>query len=142
MRFKSISLFLIPLWATIFILGCPKSDKGKTSTLKEIDYARALKMINSQNPPVIIDVRTAEEFNGELGHIPNARLIPIQSIPDSISVFEQFKGRDILLVCRSGRRSKMAGDELVKAGVANVYDLTGGMIKWNEKGGPVEKNSE
>ena len=135
-------LLSIVILAAVFVYGCPKPDEKNRSTLKDVDYEQAVGMINSQNPPVIIDVRSGEEFNGELGHIPGARLIPIENMADSMKEVEQFKERDILMVCRSGRRSSIAGKQLIDAGFRNIYNLKGGMKVRNEKGGAIEKNAD
>lgn len=139
---RFLRAFSILVLATMSVYGCPKSEKQSASSPREVDYVQAVKMLSSQNPPVVIDVRTPEEFNGELGHIPDARLIPMETTSDSMKVYEQFKDRDILLVCRSGRRSKIVGDELIKAGFKKVYNLTGGMKGWIEKGGATEISAE
>ena len=134
---------VVPIFTFAIILGsgCSKADESKLAELNHVTSEQALAMINSENPPVVIDVRTPEEFNNELGHIPGARLIPMQNTADSMAVYEQFKDRDILLVCRSGRRSGIVGEELVGAGFKHVYNLQGGMNGWNEKSGPVERIS-
>lgn len=89
-------------------------------------------MLKSQAPPVIIDVRTPEEFNGELGHIAGARLLPLQILPDSLAAISSYKDSTVVLVCRSGRRSAIAAGMMVKAGFRDVHNLQGGMISWNQ----------
>jgi rhodanese-related sulfurtransferase len=92
-------------------------------------------MLSSDNPPAIVDVRTPAEFTGELGHIPGARLVPLNLLGDSLGVLSQYKERDLILVCRTGRRSGIAARELAKVGFARVYNLQGGMVQWNHARG-------
>src|SRR5205823_12768963 len=54
----------------------------------------------------IVDVREAEEFNGSLGHLPGAQLIPLGILKDKASMLK--KDRPIVVVCRSGARSAQA----------------------------------
>jgi rhodanese-related sulfurtransferase len=117
------------LAAILFIaISC---GNNTDSNLIDIDHAIAWEMINSENPPLIIDVRSQEEFNGELGHLEGARLIPHYLVVDSLEIFQSFDNHDILLVCRSGRRSKIAGNDLSNSGIENIYNLVGGMKSWN-----------
>ena len=73
----------------------------------------------------IVDVREPEEFDGPLGHVPGSELIPLSRLPQSA---EALRGRPLLLVCRSGRRSGRACEVLTELGVGDVTNLAGGMI--------------
>jgi rhodanese-related sulfurtransferase len=112
------------------ILGCAGLG-SRNHTYDEIGQAEAREMIKSQAPPVIIDVRTPEEFNGELGHIAGARLVPLQVLQDSLGALSGYKDSTLIMVCRSGRRSGIASEILIKAGFKDVRNLKGGMISWN-----------
>lgn len=85
----------------------------------------------------IIDVREAQEFTGELGHVPGARLVPLASLHDVTHEWD--REREIVLVCRSGNRSKHAAVELSKQGFRHLYNLRGGMLAWNAVHFPVER---
>lgn len=72
-------------------------------------------------PDVIIDVRTSAEF--AMGHIPGAIHIPHDRLDPAIHAVKGIdKNSHILLYCRSGRRSAMARDALIKQGFLNVHD--------------------
>jgi rhodanese-related sulfurtransferase len=114
------------------IFGCAGIGSHNRIAFKETSQAEVKEMLKSQAPPLIIDVRTPEEFNGELGHIAGARLLPLQILPDSLATISGYKDSTVVLVCRSGRRSAIAAEMLVKAGFKNVHNLTGGMISWNQ----------
>lgn len=79
---------------------------------------------------VLIDVREVEEFHGELGHIPGAKLIVLNTIPNKIN--EIPKDQTVVFVCRSGGRSARAAAFALENGFSDVYNLKGGMILWNE----------
>jgi glyoxylase-like metal-dependent hydrolase (beta-lactamase superfamily II)/rhodanese-related sulfurtransferase len=76
----------------------------------------------------IVDVREHAEFNGALGHVPGARLVPLGSL--SARAQELSKERPIVTVCRSGARSAQATVLLRKAGFEKVANLAGGMLRW------------
>ena len=79
------------------------------------------------NPAVILlDVRSQEEYDG--GHIPGAACFPNEDIlPEFPLPFE--KDAEILVYCRSGRRSAEAAEKLKHMGYTNVADL-GGIVNW------------
>ncbi len=85
----------------------------------------------------IVDVRRPAEFTGELGHLPGARLVPLDRLPAQIAELDP--GRPTLVVCRSGGRSARAASMLAAAGFSEVYNLDGGMLAWNAEGRPVER---
>jgi glyoxylase-like metal-dependent hydrolase (beta-lactamase superfamily II)/rhodanese-related sulfurtransferase len=85
----------------------------------------------------IVDVREPQEFTGELGHVPGARLVPLASLRDATHEWD--REREIVLVCRSGSRSAHAAVELSKQGFRHLYNLRGGMIAWNAGQLPVER---
>ena len=80
-----------------------------------------------ENPDLILlDVRTQEEF--EQGHIPGAVCLPNEMIAADMP-FLFGKDVEILLYCRSGRRSAEAAEKLRDMGFTNVSDF-GGIIDW------------
>ncbi len=90
-----------------------------------INYNEYLEL-SKKNKFKLIDVRTVDEFN--LNRLPNSINIDFY---DSVFLerFEKFNEEDnILLYCRSGRRSLIGAEILVKNGYKNIYDLKGGVI--------------
>jgi len=86
---------------------------------------------------VVVDVRGAHEYHGPLGRLPGATLLPLPELDARVG--ELPKGRALLLVCRSGVRSRKACDTLAALGFGPVVNLTGGMIGWNEAGLAIEQ---
>jgi sulfur dioxygenase len=87
----------------------------------------------------ILDVREPAEFDGPLGHIPGAVLIPLGQLPER--VFELSPARPLVAVCRSGARSAQATLFLQSAGFERVANLPGGMLRWRAEGRAVEGGS-
>jgi sulfur dioxygenase len=79
----------------------------------------------------VIDVRGEDEFNGDLGHIPSARLIPLGEAFRERLLGED-PNRDTIFVCRSGKRSLEAARRARDLGFTRAYSMAGGMLRWNE----------
>lgn len=87
----------------------------------------------------VIDVRGLDEFNNELGHIPNSELATLGLMLDE-KLNQLAKEKDIIFVCRSGKRSSEATKQALALGFQNVYNMEGGMLKWTELRFPFEKD--
>ncbi|MBP7778896.1 MAG: methyltransferase domain-containing protein [Acidobacteria bacterium] len=81
----------------------------------------------SAGPLTLVDVRTPHEYAG-LGHLPGARLLPVDRIASAPAVLPD---GPILVCCEHGVRSARAAELLVRAGRGPVYDLANGMAGWN-----------
>lgn len=81
----------------------------------------------------LLDVRSAAEFDGELGHLASAQLIPLDELRARIA--EVPRERPVVVVCQTGRRSALATQILASAGL-QVANLAGGMRRWRELGLP------
>jgi glyoxylase-like metal-dependent hydrolase (beta-lactamase superfamily II)/rhodanese-related sulfurtransferase len=84
----------------------------------------------------IIDVREPTEFEGPLGHIKGASLLPLGQLAQRAA--ELSKDVPIVTVCRAGGRSAQATVLLQRAGFTNVANLAGGMLRWRAQHHPVE----
>jgi glyoxylase-like metal-dependent hydrolase (beta-lactamase superfamily II)/rhodanese-related sulfurtransferase len=84
----------------------------------------------------ILDVREPNEFDGPLGHIHNAILIPLGELAERAD--ELARDHPIVAVCRAGSRSAQATVILREAGFGDVANLAGGMLRWRAEGHTVE----
>ena len=107
--------------------GCVGCSDGGSETYEQISGAEAKALMDSESGYIIIDARTQEEY--DQGHIPGAILIPEYEIADRAEKELPDKDQLILVYCRSGRRSKIAAEELVKLGYTNIKEF-GGIIDW------------
>ena len=119
--------FLLMLLTLAFPLGCIGCSDGGSATYEQISGVEAKALMDSESGYIIIDARTQEEYNQ--GHIPGAILIPEYEIADRAEKELPDKDQLSLVYCRSGRRSKIAAEELVKLGYTNVKEF-GGIIDW------------
>lgn len=83
----------------------------------------------------ILDVREAEEYDGPLGHIPNAVHIPLGALAERTSEIKS--DVPVVTVCRAGARSAQATVLLKRAGFTDIANLNGGMLRWRDRGYPV-----
>ena len=109
------------------LFACVGCSDGSSATYEQISGAEAKALMDSESGYIIIDARTREEFDA--GHIPGAIMIPEYEIADRAGKELPDKDQLILVYCRSGRRSKIAAEELVKLGYTNVKEF-GGIIDW------------
>jgi sulfur dioxygenase len=79
----------------------------------------------------VVDVREPAEFNGPLGHIEGATLMPLGSLAGKLPALR--KTTPVVAVCRSGARSAQATVILGKAGFEKVANLSGGMLRWRSQ---------
>ena len=126
---KKIKGLIIMLLISLSLFGMTACDgeNGEASTYEQITAEQAKTIMDTEKDYVIIDARTEEEFAE--GHIENAILIPEYEIKDRAQKELSDKEQLILVYCRSGRRSKIASEELVKLGYTNVKEF-GGIIDW------------
>jgi rhodanese-related sulfurtransferase len=85
----------------------------------------------------LIDVRETDEYIGELGHVNNAELIVLNTIPEKIDSLP--KNETIIFICRSGGRSAQATAFALSKGFKEVYNMRGGMLAWNHQQLPITK---
>ena len=126
---KKLKGLIIMLLISLSLFGMTAcgSENGKSSTYEQITAEQAKTIMDTEKDYIIIDARTEEEFAE--GHIENAILIPEYEIAERAEKELPDKEQLILVYCRSGRRSKIASEELVKLGYTNVKEF-GGIIDW------------
>ena len=100
--------------------------------VREIQPAQLAERLATGEDLEIIDVR--EPFEWAIGHIPGARLVPLNRIADEIPRLD--KRRETILYCKVGVRSRFAAEQLADAGLSEVRNLTGGILRWIDEVDP------
>ncbi|MBQ3114775.1 MAG: rhodanese-like domain-containing protein [Clostridia bacterium] len=103
------------------------AEKGEKAMYQQITPHEAKKIMDSGEEHIILDVREQDEYDE--GHIAGALLIPYTKIENKAEEMLPDKDAQILVYCRSGRRSKIASESLAKLGYTNVKEF-GGIIDW------------
>ena len=102
------------------------------SSPTEISAAQAYQKL--QQGAFFLDVRTQAEF--DQGHISGSKLIPLDQLPGRLA--EVPSDRDVVVICRSGVRSKEGMTILRNAGYSRAVCMTGGLIAWTVAGYSLE----
>ena len=93
----------------------------------------------------VIDVRSAPEYHGDMGHIPGAVNLPLAELNAKLKAMgaeiEPLKGVPVFLMCRTDNRAAHAVRYLKKAGFTNLSVIKGGIKAWDRAGLPVEKTA-
>ena len=125
---------LLILALSLFLAGCMVTKTSETSgSYKTISSTEAQQMIEDNKDALILDVRTAAEY--ESGHIPNAVNLTNEDIQAGKVDSLKDKSQLIMVYCRSGNRSRQAAQKLAELGYTNVVDF-GGIQSWQ---GDIEK---
>ena len=138
---RKLRRFFIMILISLCAFGCTACQGGSgsadinttdninTNTLgyEQITQVEAKEIMDSSVPYILIDARTDEEY--AQGHIEGAILIPEYEIRERAESELPQKDALILVYCRSGRRSKIASEELAGLGYTNVKEF-GGIIDW------------
>lgn len=124
------------LAAIAFLPRLLRRLRGASARVEVTDLKRRL---DAGEPITVVDVRGPDEFTGPLGHIREARNLPVDELPDRAAELGHLVRRPVILVCRTDRRSARATEILRGAGFADVAVLRGGMEQWNRAGLPIER---
>ena len=108
--------------------GTPSLSATQT-TVKEITPAMLAARIANGVDFDFIDVREPHEY--ATSRIAGARLVPLAALGAAINSLD--RTRDIVLMCRSGKRSADAARQLQAAGFDRVLSLAGGLLRWNDE---------
>ncbi len=112
---------------------------GLAANATDINQNDLLAKMKSADKPIVIDVRSAQEYAA--GHVPGAINIPHDIIGQQMSQLGLEKKTAIVLYCRSGYRAGKANKVLIDSGYHNLSHLAGDYKAWDAKGLPQTKGS-
>lgn len=104
--------------------------------MREITVEELKKRVDSGEQLNVIDVREPEEYaESNLG----VKLIPLGNIMSmQIDELEDLKNEELIIHCRSGKRSAQACMVLEQLGFTNTVNVVGGILAWQDKFGNVK----
>lgn len=127
-QYGNLVLIILAILAGTVVFAFSRPQEAVLAGGGMISASDAQKLLEQDATAVILDVRTADEFAS--GHIPGAKLLPYDEIDaNRAAMLILTKDAPVVLYCRSGRRSAIAGDSLRRLGYTTVYDL-GGVGNW------------
>ena len=139
---KSIKIIFVSilLFSSFILIGCGDNQNTETAMNNqtntedfEIDASSVKNKVANEENIKLIDVRTPEEY--EIEHLENSELAPLQGLEINISKIAGLEKNDeIIVYCRSGRRSAEAYSILKNLGYTNVKSMAGGINEWDDQG--------
>ncbi|GGC86406.1 thioredoxin [Flavobacterium lutivivi] len=126
-------LFLLVFFA-VLLSNCKKEENqnGDKTVFESIEPKAFSEGLKSTPDAQLIDVRTPEEYNSK--HIDNAVNIDINNSNFDTEIAKLDKSKPVFVYCLSGGRSKAAASKMQALGFSKIYELDGGMMKWNASG--------
>jgi molybdopterin/thiamine biosynthesis adenylyltransferase/rhodanese-related sulfurtransferase len=106
------------------------------SEIDEIDATQARGRIQSDEPPLLVDVRERDEWVE--GFLPGAVHVPRGFLESRIEQVAPDHGREIVVYCAGGARSAFAAKALRELGYENVASMAGGFTDWKRNGFPID----
>lgn len=119
-------------------LALSQSGCGRRAFSAEVPANEVLADIDANNAPLILDVRTPNEFAD--GHVPGARNISIEELAQRIGEIADHRDQEIVVYCERGPRAQKAADLLADAGFGSVRHLEGDMSGWRNAGLPINQD--
>lgn len=104
---------------------------GCGQSVASISDGELLEQLGSGDPPLVLDVRTPEEFAS--GHIEGAVNIPHDQVDGRIAELSASRDREVVVYCERGGRAAKALDVLERSGFRQVRHLEGDMSGWRSK---------
>jgi uncharacterized membrane protein YdjX (TVP38/TMEM64 family)/rhodanese-related sulfurtransferase len=118
------------------LVGRWRRGKGTIGGPERIDVGELRRRLEADDDLLLLDVRDAADFTGELGHAPRAVNLPLPELAGRLAEIEAWRDRPLAVVCRTDKRSAKAAEALRQAGFARVALVEGGMAEWQRRGYP------
>jgi len=118
-------------WLGLALFGCAIAIADV-----QISPSALAVQIEQGSAPLILDVRTAEEFAE--GHVPGAVNIEYRQIPAQVETLRDFEDKTVVVYCERGVRAGRAEAALIEADFTSVVQLKGDMAAWRAADLPVE----
>ena len=120
--------------AAIAVVGLLAGCSSSNDAIKKVDPV-AFNDVVTHPGVIVLDVRTPEEF--KTGHLVNAININLEGSDFASEVSKLDKNSTVAVYCRSGNRSGVATKQMAELGFTDMYDMQGGIVKWQAAGGQV-----
>lgn len=111
---------------------------GKLRSKPMLTTTELKQKLDAGEDMLVLDVRTAEDYAGEQGHIAGSRLLPLEELKARIHELDDYLEKTIVTICRTDRKSVKAAQILAQKGFADVHVAKMGMTDWNNNGYPVK----
>ncbi|TLU66647.1 rhodanese-like domain-containing protein [Thalassotalea litorea] len=133
---------LRPLTLFFVLLLCACAEKfpvSQSELPEQATQSQVLALMESKEDFLLLDVRSPEEYNES--HITGAVNIPHDTLDQNQPLLKSYRGKNIVVYCRSGRRAQMAIDTLKENNFQRVSHLEGDFQQWQANELPLTKES-
>lgn len=143
-QFKTDILIAMAIgFAVMMLLRFLPRIQAKMMGIPFVGTEVAKRMVDETKNALVLDVRTAGEFAGDLGHIKGALNLDASKLLEKLNelgdALEPYKTQPILITCRTHNRSPKVARILFQKGFKKLAIMEGGMVGWNRAGYPVNK---
>ncbi len=107
----------------------------KINGVIEISPRAALQKLSSGS--ILLDVREQNEWDA--GFASGAHFVPMSKFLETFTPLKLQMHAEILLICRSGGRSRQVGEYLAQQGFEKIYNVSGGTLRWHEENLPMQQ---
>lgn len=132
---------LVLMTMSVFVLAIAGWFFSRQSGDGMLAPAVVQEKIAADSTIVLLDVRTPSEWNSTTGHLRGAILIPVQQLAERVSELDPYRGRPVIVYCRTQNRSAHAASFLKERGF-DVTVMAGGITRWNSEERPVVHETE
>jgi rhodanese-related sulfurtransferase len=133
--------FVVVLLVALFYLGIrllPRFVAGFNAYISPTEVKRQL---DAHENILLLDLRSHQEFFGNLGHVPSSINIPLSELNRNIAKNHWLRSdtdRKVVVICQTGTRAAFALPLLRRAGIRNALVMSGGLAAWLGRDFPVE----
>jgi len=128
-------LIINALLITSLFNSCSTAQSQETKTVLTVTEFN--EQIRSNPKAIVIDVRTPIEFSQ--GHLVNAKNVDWNGTDFENQIATVDKSQPVYVYCKSGTRSAAAAKRMRDLGFKEVYELEGGILKWQASNLPTTK---
>jgi phage shock protein E len=138
MQNRFVTLLAIVLVSAASAVPTAFAGDPAQASAESVSQADLLARLGRKDPDlVVLDVRTPAEFAA--GHVPGARNISHDLLSSRLAELEPLRDKQVVLYCRSGRRTLLAADVLHAAGFTRLAHLEGDYLAWEAEHRPIER---
>jgi rhodanese-related sulfurtransferase len=136
-EFATNNILLVVAFFTLIAVIIFNEVKNLGQKFTKISPGAAVQLMNNNDDVVFLDVRESGETTN--GKITKAIQIPVGSVKERVAELKKHKDSPVVVYCKTGTRSSIACNALISNGFSNVYNLSGGIISWQEAHLPIGK---
>lgn len=140
LEFSTNHPILVPSFIALTGLILFTEFRNLTQKFTSVGPSAAISVINHDDA-VLLDVRETSEVSGGV-MLNDAIHIPLSTINKRVSEMDKYKNQPVLVYCRSGNRSGSVCRTLTSRGFDKVYNLSGGIMAWEDAHLPVSSKSK